>query len=96
MEDNSLIPFVVSEGASVNIGSQLILEDIDSNNSMVYIDRVYVEVLNGTSAERLYFSNGMFVEDSGSGSLIMQPNYTVRIQFDISVFQFFIQLILGY
>lgn len=72
------MPFVVSEGASVNIGSQLVLADVDSNNSVVYIDRVYIEVLNGTSAEKLYFANGMFGEDLGSGALVMQPNYTVR------------------
>ena len=92
MEDNSLEPFVVSEGDFVNIGSQLVLADVDSNNSMVYMDRVYIEVLNGTSAERLYFADDLF----GNDSLILQPNYTVRItpfsDYYHSVMQFSIQL----
>ena len=83
------MPFVVSEGDSINIGSQLTLADIDSNNSMVYIGRVYIEVWNGTSAERLSFvssTDGLFDEGSGGGSLILQPNSTVRIiQFIINI-----------
>ena len=63
------MPFVVSEGDFVNVGSQLVLADVDSNNSVVYVDRVYIEVLNGTPAERLYFND----------SLVLQANYTVRI-----------------
>ena len=63
------MPFVVSEGLFVNVGSQLVLADVDSNNSVVYVDRVYIEVLDGTSAERLYFND----------SLVLQANYTVRI-----------------
>ena len=68
------MPFVVFEGDYVNIGSQLILADVDSNNSVVYVDRVYIEVLDGTSAERLYFADDML----GNDSFILQPNYTVR------------------
>ncbi len=69
------MPFVVSEGYFVNIGSQLVLTDVDSNNSVVYVDRVYIEVLGGTSAERLYFADDLL----GNDSLDLQPNYTVRV-----------------
>jgi hypothetical protein len=69
------MPLVVSEGDFVNVGSQLVLADIDSNNSVVYVDRVYIEVLDGTSAERLYFANDLL----GNDSLLLQPNYTVRV-----------------
>ena len=53
------------------IGSELILSDVDSINSIVYINRILVEVLDGRQVERLYFSNtsggsGMYGEDSGS------------------------------
>ena len=83
------MPFVVSEGGSINIGSQLVLTDADSNNSIVFIDRVYVEVLGGASSERLYFESStddMFGEGSGSDgdSLIMQPNSTVIDCYDKS------------
>ena len=69
------MPFIVSEGDFVNVGSQLVLTDVDSNNSVVYVDRVYIEVLDGTPAERLYFANNLLDNDS----FALQPNYTVRI-----------------
>ena len=69
------MPFVVSEGDFVNVGSQLVLADVDSNNSVVYVDRVYIEVLDGTPAERLYFADDLFDNDS----FALQPNYTVKI-----------------
>ena len=69
------MPYAVSEGDFVNVGSQLVLADADSNNSVVYVDRVYIEVLDGTPAERLYFTDDLL----GNDSLVLQANYTVRI-----------------
>lgn len=75
------MPFVVSEGDSVNIGSQLILADVDSNNSIVYVDRVYIEVVDGTSAERLFFVDDLFA----NVSLDLQPSYNYTVSKDNSL-----------
>ena len=70
-----LAPLVVAEGDSMVIGSELILSDVDSSNSIVYIDRILVEVIDGSQVERLYFTNisgdsGMYGENPGS---LLQP-----------------------
>ena len=41
---------------SIGIGGGLMLMDDDSVNSQVYVDRVVVEISDGSSVERLYFS----------------------------------------
>ena len=58
-----LSPLSVSEGDSIDIGSGLVLSDVDSNNSMVYIDRILIEVVDGSPVERLYFADA----SSGNG-----------------------------
>lgn len=75
------MPFVVSEGRFVNIGSQLILADGDSNNSLVYVNRVYIEVVDGTSAERLFFDDASFA----NVSLDLQPSYNYTVSKDNSL-----------
>ena len=75
------MPFVVSEGDFVNIGSQLILTDVDSSNSLVYVDHVYIEVVGGTSAERLFFDDDLLA----NVSLDLQPNYNYTVSKDNSL-----------
>ena len=73
IENNNLeaIPIFELEGESINIGSQLVLTDVDSANSIVNISRVLVEVVNGSPAEMLSFAtaddgdSGFFGEGSG-------------------------------
>ena len=57
---------MVSEGDSINVGSPLILTDVDSTNSIVYIDRVLVEVVDGSPVERLSFTSSVSPSE-GSG-----------------------------
>ena len=67
------------------IGSELILSDVDSSNSIVYIDRILVEVLDGSDVERLYFANtsegsGMYGEVPGSLlQLVINNNSSVTL-----------------
>ena len=75
------MPFVVSEGDFVNIGSQLVLTDVDSSNSLVYVDRIYIKVVDGTSAERLSFDNDLFANIS----LDLQPSYNYTVSKDNSL-----------